>query len=84
MMLTLIYYYIVPSGYYRHSEELIKISAANLLESSYVAGILTTFSCVVITDITSSRYLENLVALIYTSSGGSAMAFRCSDRVLNW
>ena len=78
MMLTLLYYYIVPSGYYHHNKELIEISAANLLESSYVAGILT-FSCVVITDIASSRYLEISVALTYASSGGSVMTFRCSD-----
>ena len=63
MMQTLIYYYIVPSGYYRHNRALIEISTANVLESSYVTGILTTFSCVVITGITSSRYLEILVVL---------------------
>ena len=62
MMLTLIYHYIVPSGYYRQYKALIEISAANLLESSYVTGILTTFSCVVKTDITS-RYLEILAVL---------------------
>ena len=82
-MLTLVYYYIVPSDYYRHNKELIETSTANLLESSYVAGILTTFSCVVIIDIASSRYLEISVDLTYASSGGSVMTFRCSDRVLN-
>ena len=82
-VLTLVYYYIVPSGYYRHNNELIEISAANLLESSYVAGILSMFSCVVITDIASSCYLKISVALTYESSGGSLMTFRCSGRVLN-
>ena len=82
-VLTLVYYYIVPSGYYRHNNELIEISAANLLESSYVAGILSMFSCVVITDIASSCYLKISVALTYAGSGRSVMTFRCSDRVLN-
>ena len=82
MILTLIYYYIVASGYHCHNIELIEISAAQLLASFCVAVILTFF-CVVITDIASSRYLETLVALIYASSGGFVMTFRCSDQVLN-
>ena len=68
--------------FYCLNKELIEISAANLWESSYVVGILITFSCVVKTSISSSHCLEIVVALTYVRSGGSVTAFRCSDRVL--
>ena len=48
------------------------------VDNSIKYYVIYHFSCVVITDIASSRYLEISVALTYLSSGRSVMTFRSS------